>query len=51
MLEWLVLPALILVVILAIVTARPKPKHQANQAGQEGRRTGRMISGYRSGSS
>jgi len=25
MLEWLLLPALILIVVLAIVTARPKP--------------------------
>lgn len=26
MIEWLILPALVLIVVLAIVTAKPKPK-------------------------
>ena len=31
MLEWIVLPALILIVVLAIVTARPKPGAQGSK--------------------
>lgn len=42
MIEWLILPALILVVVLAIVTARPKgDAARGEESGQSGQRDGK----------
>ena len=35
MLEWLLLPALILIVILSIVTAKPKPDDGRDEGGED----------------